>query len=84
MPRQVIVENVFQGEAAPSSPPPRFDARDAVLVLGAVLTLAGVWLIHRPTAIILGGILCFAYALASERAEGPEHRTKRRHGNPHS
>lgn len=41
----------------------KFDFNDAVTAVGLLLAIAGVALIHRPTAMIIGGVLIAALGL---------------------
>jgi hypothetical protein len=48
------------------------DLADIVMLVGAVLAIGGVALVHLPSAVILTGVLLFAFAmLVAGKRRGP-------------
>lgn len=52
------------------------DLQDGLLVCGVVFLEWGTWLIWKPAAFLLAGVLCLSFAWLIERD-----RARKRHGN---
>jgi hypothetical protein len=55
----------------------KFDLQDCLLAAGFVSFETGVGFIYWPAALILAGLLCFAFALAIEREKKLMERAKK-------
>ena len=59
-----------------SRPWRELDLQDGLLVFGVIFLEWGTWLIWKPAALLLAGVLCLFFAWLIERD-----RARKRHGN---